>query len=80
METQVKLQHKVSFGWFTALNDGRTSAILSFCRTIIFMIIPVLVLPPLLGMDGVWMSITAGEVLSIIMSIYYFRKYREVWN
>ena len=67
-------------GWFTALNDGRTSAILSFCRTIIFMIIPVLVLPALLGMDGVWMSITAGEVLSIIMSIYYFRKYRKVWN
>ena len=67
-------------GWFTALNDGRTSAILSFCRTIIFMIIPVLVLPALLGMDGVWMSITAGEVLSIIMSIYYFRKYRKVWS
>ena len=67
-------------GWFTALNDGKTSAILSFCRTIIFMIVPVLVLPGIFGMDGVWMSITAGEVLSILMSIFYFRKYRNVWS
>ena len=67
-------------GWFTALNDGKTSAILSFCRTVIFMVIPVLILPQFLEMTGVWLSITAGEVLSIIMSIYYFRKFRGVWK
>ena len=67
-------------GWFTALNDGKTSAILSFCRTVIFMIAPVLILPGIFGMDGVWMSITAGEVLSILMSIFYFRKYRNMWS
>ena len=67
-------------GWFTALNDGKTSAILSFCRTIIFMVLPVLVLPRLFGMDGVWMSITAGEVLSILMSIYYFIRFHSVWQ
>ena len=67
-------------GWCTALNDGKTSAILSFCRTVIFMIAPVLILPGIFGMDGVWMSITAGEVLSILMSIFYFRKYRNMWS
>ena len=67
-------------GWFTALNDGKTSAILSFCRTVIFIIAPVLILPGIFGMDGVWMSITAGEVLSILMSIFYFRKYRNMWS
>ena len=67
-------------GWFTALNDGKTSAILSFCRTVIFMIAPVLILPGIFGMDGVGMSITAGEVLSILMSIFYFRKYRNMWS
>ena len=67
-------------GWFTALNDGKTSAILSFCRTVIFMIAPVLILPGIFGMDGVWMSIKAGEVLSILMSIFYFRKYRNMWS
>ena len=59
---------------FTALNDGRTSAILSFCRAGVFLVIPVLVLPALIGLDGVWASIPVGEFLSIIMSCYYFKK------
>ena len=67
-------------GWFTALNDGKTSAILSFCRTVIFMVIPVLILPQILEMDGVWLYITAGEMLSIIMTIYYFVKYKGMWK
>lgn len=67
-------------GWFTALNDGKTSAVISFCRTVIFMVIPVLILPQILEMDGVWMSITVGEALSIFMVIYYFIKYRENWK
>lgn len=67
-------------GWFTALNDGKTSAILTFCRTVIFMVIPVLILPQILEMDGVWLSITAGEMLSIIMTIYYFVKYKGMWK
>ena len=37
-------------GWFTALNDGKTSAIISFCRTVIFMVIPVLILPRIFWM------------------------------
>ena len=67
-------------GWFTALNDGKTSAILSFCRTIIFMVIPVLVLPQIFEMDGVWLSISAGELLSLAMSIYYFVRFRDMWR
>ena len=69
-----------SSGWFTALNDGKTAAILSFCRTIIFMVLPVLVLPGLLGLDGVWLSLAAGEVLSLTMTVYYFVKYRALWR
>lgn len=69
-----------SSGWFTALNDGKTSAILSFCRTMIFLVLPVLVLPRLLGVDGVWLSLSAGEMLSLGMGIYYFRKFRRVWT
>ena len=67
-------------GWFTALNNGKTSAILSFCRTIVFMVVPVLFLPRLFGMDGVWLSLAAGEVLSMAMSNYYFGKYRTMWR
>ena len=69
-----------SSGWFTALNDGRTSAILSFCRTMIFLVLPALVLPRIWGIDGVWLSLTVGEIFSLMMGIYYFRKFRSVWT
>lgn len=57
---------------FTALNDGKASAILSFFRAIVFLVVPVLLLPPFIGLDGVWISIPVGELMGIIMSIYYF--------
>lgn len=44
------------------------------------MVLPVLVLPRLFGMDGVWYSLAAGEIMSIAMSIYYFLKYRCMWQ
>lgn len=44
------------------------------------MVIPVLILPQILEMDGVWLSITEGEMLSIIMTIYYFVKYKGMWK
>ena len=59
---------------------GLAYAILSFCRTIIFMVFPVLVLPQIFEMDGVWLSISAGELLSLAMSIYYFVKFRDMWR
>ncbi len=67
-------------GWFTALNDGITSAVLSFCRTIIFMVLPVLILPRLFGIDGVWLSMAAGEGMSLFMTLYYFHKYHKIWE
>lgn len=67
-------------GWFTALNDGKTSAILSFCRTIIFLVLPVLILPRFLGTDGVWLSMAVGESMSLIMTLYYFRKFKYIWK
>ena len=44
------------------------------------MVIPVLVLPQIFEMDGVWLSISAGELLSLAMSIYYFVKFRDMWR
>lgn len=67
-------------GWFTALNDGKTSAILSFCRTMLFMVMPVLILPKFFEMDGVWMALTVGELLSLVMAVFYFIKYRDMWR
>ena len=57
---------------FTALNNGIVSAILSFFRTLVFIVISALLLPAVIGIDGVWLSIPVAEVLGVLMTIYYF--------
>lgn len=69
-----------SSAMFTALSDGRVSAILSFCRAFLFSVLPVLILPVFLGLDGVWLSLAAGEFLSAGTSIYYLRKMRKTYH
>ena len=51
--------------FFTALNDGLTSALVSFLRTMVFQVAAVLLLPLLWGIDGVWLSIVVAEALSV---------------
>ena len=67
-------------GFFTALNDGKTSAILSLFRTLIFLILPLLIHPRLWGVDGVWISMPVAEVLSILLSVFYFRLMRNKYH
>lgn len=67
-------------GFFTALNDGKISAILSLFRTLIFLIIPLLILPLILGVDGVWISMPVAEILSILLSIFYFQRMKTKYH
>nr|WP_321500882.1 MATE family efflux transporter [uncultured Dethiosulfovibrio sp.] len=65
---------------FTALSDGKVSAIISFMRTFVFISAGLAVLPGLFHVKGVWMSITAAELLSLILSAAFLfclrKKYR----
>lgn len=67
-------------GFFTALNDGVTSAILSLFRTLIFLLLPLLLLPGLLCVDGVWLSLPTTEVLSVLLSLFYFRRMKQRYH
>lgn len=60
-----------SSGFFTALNDGLTSALISFLRTLVFQVGAVIVLPRLWGIDGVWISIVAAELMAVIFSAFF---------
>ncbi|MDO4562599.1 MAG: MATE family efflux transporter [Clostridia bacterium] len=57
-----------SSGFFTALNDGLTSALISFLRTLVFQLAAVLLLPILFGIDGIWFSIVAAELMAVVLS------------
>ena len=54
--------------FFTALNNGLVSAVISFVRTLFFQIVCVLALPALLGVNGVWLASPAAELLSLCVS------------
>ncbi|MGM9588859.1 MAG: MATE family efflux transporter [Faecousia sp.] len=54
-------------GFFTALNDGLTSALISFLRTLVFQVAAVLLLPLIWGIDGVWVSIVVADLMAVIL-------------
>lgn len=54
-------------GFFTALNDGLTSAIISFTRTLVFQVICIMVMPLLWGLTGIWLSVVVAEALNLIV-------------
>lgn len=55
-------------GFFTALNDGVTSAIISFLRTLVFQIAAVIILPALFDVNGIWYSIIIAEFMAVVLS------------
>lgn len=51
--------------FFTALNDGVTSAVISFMRTVVFQVAAVLLLPVFWELDGIWFSVVVAEALAV---------------
>jgi putative MATE family efflux protein len=66
-----------SSSFFTALNNGVVSAIISFLRTLVFQVAAVLILPLVLGLDGIWLSIVAAEVMAVILGIIFLVALRK---
>ena len=54
--------------FFTALNNGLLSAVISLCRTFVLQCGAVLLLPMLLDVDGIWLAVTVAESLTLILS------------
>ena len=66
--------------FFTALNDGLISAIISFLRTLVFQIIMIFVLPILFGLEGIWLAIVVAEGLALLVSVNCFIKFRKKYH
>lgn len=65
---------------FTALSDGKTSAIISFCRTFLCMIVSLLVLPYFFGVTGVWLAVPVAEFVTIVLSIFMVFKKNKTFH
>lgn len=68
--------------FFTALNNGLVSAVISFMRTLVFQIAFIFILPELLGLNGIWLAVVGAEICSLIISVSFFvanrKKYKYV--
>lgn len=66
--------------FFTALNDGLTSALISFLRTLLFQSTAVMLMPLVWDLDGIWLSIVAAEFLAVLVTLAFLiakrKKYR----
>ena len=66
--------------FFTALGNGLVSALISFLRTLVFQVAAVLLFPLVWGIDGIWMSIVAAELMAALVTTCFLlgkrRKYR----
>ena len=67
-------------GFFTALNNGAISAAISFLRTLVFQTASVLILPLLLGVDGIWWAITVAEMFAFLISLMFLYLKRNKYH
>ncbi len=66
--------------FFTALNNGGISAAISFLRTLVFQMLSVLLLPALLGLDGIWWAITVAEIFAFIISMIFLAAKKDKYH
>lgn len=57
--------------FFTALNNGFVSAVISFLRTLVFQVVSIIILPLLFGLNGIWFAVVIAEILALIVSIAF---------
>jgi putative MATE family efflux protein len=69
-----------SSGFFTALNNGLISALISFLRTLVFQVGAVLLLPLFWKLDGIWISVIPAEVLAVVLAVFFLFTKRKKYH
>ena len=69
-----------SSGFFTALNDGLTSAAIAFIRTLIFQSAAVMILPIFFDINGVWLSVVIAEFMSLVLGSLFLVIKKKKYN
>lgn len=65
---------------FTALSNGKISAIIAFSRTFVFLVAAIILLPMVLGINGLWLSVPVSELLALVLSGYFIKKYKNQYG
>ena len=66
--------------FFTALNNGLVSALISFLRTLVFQIAAILLLPIIWGINGIWLSIVVAEFMAFTVTLIFIFSLKKRYN
>lgn len=66
--------------FFTALNNGLISALLSFMRTFLLIAGALYILPRVIGLNGVWLAVPLAEMIAIGVSVAFLLAQRKVYE
>ena len=69
-----------SSAFFTALNNGLISAVVSFARTIVFQLGSILLLPIAFGVNGIWAAVIVAEGLAFVLDVIFLITNRKKYN
>ena len=65
---------------FTALSNGKLSAVLSFLRTFGLITALLLTLPEFMGVSGVWLAVPVAELLTMIVALIFLHQNKERYH
>lgn len=66
---------------FTALSDGKTSALISFMRTLLFIILGMIIMGEIWGTDGLFLAVPVAELLTLLVTLtFYHHQYKKLDN
>ena len=63
--------------WFTGLNNGKVSAVVSFVRNLVFELGFVFLLPAILGSNGIWLAVDAADLCCLVLGVTLILAYRK---
>ena len=66
--------------FFTALNNGLVSAVISFLRTVVFEVAFIMILPMFFGLDGIWCAIIVAELSALLITAVFFFRLRGKYD
>lgn len=67
-------------GFFTALGNGKISALISFLRCLVFQVLSVLILPIIFNLNGIWYALGLAEIISLFVSLYFIKKMKDYYH
>ena len=65
---------------FTALSNGRVSAVISFVRTLCLIVLCLLLLPLIMGLDGVWLAVPVAEAGGFLLCLFFLKRHAKTYS